>query len=193
MAEYKSFEDNIEAGGNELPIIAMGSLGQNQRKAIIEKHGLNANTGAWNNLQSLLDAMKEVASTIGEMNLFLIGKAIIEGTQFPPMDSLENALRSIDVAYHMNHRKNGQPMFNPNTGQMTEGIGHYKLARYDAENKEALLVCHTPYPAKFEEGLVVQIVRMFKPKDSLFTKVKLDETKETKSNGGDSCTFIINW
>lgn len=193
MAEYKSFETGIEAGGNELPIIAMGTLGPNQRTAILEKYGLNAASGSWNDLQSLLDAMKEVADTIGEMNLFLIGKAIIDGTQFPPMDGLESALRAVDVAYHMNHKKNGKHMFDPATGQMTEGIGHYELTKFDDINKEAVMICKTPYPSKFEEGLLSQLVKRFKPSDSLFPKIKLDPTKESRINGGETCTFIINW
>lgn len=192
MAEYKVFENGIEAGGNELPIVALGALSKQRKDEIIEKYGLNTHDGAWNDLQSLLNAMKEIADSIGEMNLFMIGKEVMEGAAFPPMDGLESALRSIDVAYHMNHRKNGQPMFNPNTGQMTEGIGHYDLVRFDEENKEAILVCHTPYPSKFEEGLIVHIARTFKPEGS-FLKVQLDTTKETRREGGERCTFKITW
>lgn len=193
MAEYKVFENNIEAGGNELPIVALGALGKLRKQEVIKKYGLQTQEGAWNNLQSLLDAMKEISDTVGEMNLFLIGKEVIEGAAFPPMDGLESALRSIDVAYHMNHRKNGTAMFDPNTGKMTEGIGHYELTSFDADKKEAEMVCHTPYPSKFEEGLVTQIVRMFRPKGSLLPRVELDTTKETRRNGGERCTFKIYW
>ncbi|WP_420317283.1 hypothetical protein [Ekhidna sp.] len=192
MAEYKTFESGIEAGGNELPIVALGTLSKQRKKEIIDKYGLNTQEGAWNDLQSLLDAMKEIADTIGEMNLFMIGKELMEGAKFPPMDGLESALKSIDIAYHMNHRKNGKPMFDPNTGQMTEGIGHYELVRFDDANQEALLVCHTPYPSKFEEGLIVQVARKFKPEGS-FLKVQLDTTKETRREGGERCTFRITW
>lgn len=192
MAEYKTFESGIEAGGNELPIVALGTLSKQRKKEIIDKYGLNTEEGAWNDLQSLLDAMKEIAESIGEMNLFMIGKELMEGAKFPPMDGLESALKSIDIAYHMNHRKNGKPMFDPNTGQMTEGIGHYDLVRFDEENKEAMLVCHTPYPSKFEEGLIVQVARKFKPEGS-FLKVQLDTTKETRREGGERCTFKITW
>jgi len=193
MAEYVSFESGVDAGGNELPIVALGSLASSQREAIIKKYNLQTQNGAWNDLQSLLNALKEVEQTIGEMNLFLIGKSVVDGTAFPPMEGLRNALESIDVAYHMNHRKNGEIMFNPNTGQMTEGIGHYKLVKFDEAKREAVMVCHTPYPSKFEEGLVLQIVRKFKPQDSIRTRVSLDETKETRRKGGDTCTFNISW
>jgi hypothetical protein len=55
------------------------------------------------------------------------------------------------------------------------------------------MVCHTPYPSKFEEGLIVQIVRQFKPKDSIRNKVVLDESKESRRTGGETCTFLISW
>lgn len=193
MAEYKVFESNIEAGGNELPIVALGVLSAQRKQEIIDKYKLETQEGAWNDLQSLLNAMKEIADSVGEMNLFLIGKEVVDGAAFPPMDGLESALRSIDVAYHMNHRKNKREMFDPNTGSMTEGIGHYVVTKFDADGKKAEMECHTPYPSKFEEGLILQIVRKFKPAGSLIPKVELDDTKETRRNGGDKCTFKISW
>lgn len=195
MAEYKAFEDNIEAkGAAAMPFIISGSLGKEQRIGILKKNGIeDLDENGWYDLQSVLNSFKTLSETVGEMNLFLIGKTVTEKAPFPPMDGLENALRSIDIAYHMNHRKNGEIMFNPETGKMLEGIGHYHLKSFDSEKREAIMVCHTPYPSKFEEGLVMQIVRMFKPKDSLKSKVVLDTTKETRAKGGDTCTFVITW
>jgi len=193
MAEYISFEKGIEVGGNDLTIVTVGTLAISQREVIIEKYGLKTHKGAWNDLQALLDTFKEIALTIGEMNLFLFGKSVIESMAFPPMNGLKNALESIDVAYHMNHRKNGKLMFDAKTGAMTEGIGHYKLVKFDEAMREAVMVCHTPYPSKLEEGIILQIVRKYKPQDSSQTKVSLDETRETRRKGGESCTFIISW
>lgn len=193
MAQYQSFEKNIEVGGNEISIIALGSLSSNQRQTIIEKHSIDTNTGSWNNLQDLLNALKDISDIIGDMNLFTIGKMTVENATFPPMDGLEMALRSIDVAYHMNHKKDGQTMFNPATGQMVEGIGHYTLKSFDQISKKAVMICHTPYPSKFEEGLILQIVRKFKPEGSIRQRVSLDTDKETRLSGGDTCTFNISW
>jgi len=84
-------------------------------------------------------------------------------------------------------------MFDPSNGQMLEGIGHYELVTYDAAAKEAVIVCHTPYPSKFEEGLILQIVRKFKPSDSIRQRVSLNTLKETRLKGGETCTFNILW
>jgi hypothetical protein len=42
---------------------------------------------------------------------------------------VEAAFRSMDVAYHMNHRLNGAPMFDVQAGAMAEGIGHFRCTR----------------------------------------------------------------
>ncbi|WP_421873318.1 hypothetical protein [Marinoscillum sp.] len=193
MSEFKSFEGGIET--NAIQPFLVGSMSKDSRLSILKNHGLEYkdDPNQFYDLQKFLNAFEEVKDQFGEMNLFLIGKAVIDNAQFPPMNSLEEALQSLDVAYHMNHRKGGQPMFNPENGQMLEGIGHYKLTKYDASAKTAEMVCHTPYPSKFEEGLILQIVRRFKPEGSIRTKVELDESKETRRKGAETCTFKISW
>lgn len=126
------------------------------------------------------------------MNLFLIGKAIIDNAQFPPINGLEEGLRSIDVAYHLNHRIDGKIMFNPENGRMTEGIGHYSLTEFDGEKKQATMICNNPYPSKFDEGIIAQVVRRFKPKGAK-DKVTRDTTKESRTESSDSCTYTIHW
>lgn len=194
MAEYKVFEDNIETLGGGVMAFIAGAIGQSQRSNILKKHGIDPpDPDAWYDMQSFLDAYKELGDTIGGMNLFQIGKMVTEKAPFPPMEGLEDALNSINVAYHMNHRKNGKPMFNPATGEMTEGIGHYKVIKFDATAKEAMIWSNSPYPSRFEEGVITQIVRMFKPKDSIRYSIVLDETKETRKSGGESNTYLIKW
>ena len=54
------------------------------------------------------------------------------------------------------------------------------------------MVCNNPCPSKFDEGIIIQIVRKFKPMGSR-ENIKLDLTQESRKNGGNSCTYIINW
>lgn len=194
MAQFVAINKNVEVNGETvLSFINSMESGKDKRLAILEKYNIAPEPGKWYLQQGWLDAFKEVSRTTGEMNLFLIGKAIIEHAKFPPIKDLEEGLRLIDVAYHMNHRLNGRVMFDGSTGKMAEGIGHYKLEKYDSENKHAIMVCNNPYPSKFDEGIIAQMCRKFKPADSLRESVKLDATKETRKKGGDSCTFIIEW
>jgi hypothetical protein len=59
---------------------------------------------------------------------------IPENAVFPHVNTLEQALSSMDGAYRMNHR-NGE-------------IGYYKLLSFDGKTKKAVLECYNPYPCK---------------------------------------------
>jgi hypothetical protein len=194
MAQFVSFNPDTEVeGGTVLAFLNSMKRGQETRQAILAKHNIIAQEGQWYSQQAWLDAFKEVADTLGEMNLFLIGVAIIENAKMPPMRGLEDAIRMIDIAYHMNHRLNGEIMFNPNTGAMLEGIGHYSVVSFDEKSRQAVMNCNNPYPSKFDEGIISEFVRRFKPADSSKHEVKLDITKERRAQGADSCTYLISW
>lgn len=193
MAQFVAFDQNVEV--NKMTIMSVVNSmekGKETRIGILEKNGISIEKKDWYPQQNWLNAFKEIASTLGDMNLFLIGKAIIDSAKFPPINNLEEALKSLDVAYHMNHRINGKVMFDSQTGKKTEGIGHYKLTEYNAAGKHAVMVCDNPYPSKFDEGIITQLVRKFKGTASTET-IKLDLTKETRIKGAHSCTYNITW
>lgn len=194
MAQYKAFNPDVMVNGQTvLSFVNALKRGKEFRKSILTKHGLAPKEGEWYAQQKWLDAFKEVADTVGDYNLFLIGNAIIENAEFPPLEGLEQALGAIDVAYHMNHQLDGEVMFDDQTGAMLEGIGHYSLTHFNGEQRRAIMVCTNPYPSKFDEGIISEIVKRFRPKGSRRYEVKLDETKEQRNKGGESCTYLISW
>lgn len=77
--------------------------------------------------------------------------------------------------------------------KITEGIGHYQLTEFNKENRHTPMVCNTPYPSKFDEGVITQIVRNFRPTGSIIQQVELDTSQESRKNGAESCTYSINW
>lgn len=105
---------------------------------ILDKHGLpNPVPTGWYPQQAWLDAFKEIAQSIGAKTLHQIGLSIPRNAKFPPgLDSLEKALSSIDVAYHLNHR-GGE-------------IGHYQYTK--SGPTQAVIVCRNPYPCEFDRG-----------------------------------------
>lgn len=180
MAEYKSFSEDVKVlGGPILGLVTALSTGQDTRLQILKKHGIDPKPDEWYPQQAWLDAFKEIASSIGNHTIFMIGKTIAEKAQFPPIDGIEAALKLHDQAYKMNN-KGGD-------------CGEYILKEFDELNKTAVMVCRTPYPSEFDRGLLTAIVRKFRPKGSLKADVTLDTTKETRTNGADSCTFNIAW
>ncbi|TRX62658.1 hypothetical protein FNH22_00760 [Fulvivirga sp. M361] len=193
MAEFIAENKSVEVSKHGIGSLANSmERGRDTRLKILLDNGIDPENGEWHELQKYLNAFKDIAQKIGEMNLFIIGKAVMNNAEFPPMKDLEEALNSMDIAYHMNHRLNGEIMFNPSNGKMIEGIGHYKLAKFDAQSKQAVMICTNPYPSKFDEGILTEVVRRFKPTGAR-EKIELDLSKESRKTGGESCTFLISW
>ena len=180
MAEYKFFTSGCEvAGASIVSLVESLTTGQDTRLQILKKHGIVPKVGEWYPQQPFLDAFKEIATSIGNHTIFMIGKAIPEKVQFPPIDSVNTALQVIDQAYKMNQRGGDS--------------GEYTLSEFDEKNKTAVMVCRNPYPSEFDRGIITAILRKFRPKGSFKADVILDNTKETRSKGADSCTFNIFW
>ncbi|NMO21654.1 hypothetical protein HPC49_48555 [Pyxidicoccus fallax] len=150
---------------------------------------LMIDTNAWYDLDHYMPVYKKIDTLLGGRGLEKVGSFIPKNAEFPPnIQDIHGALASIDVAFHMNHRKDGKPMFNPLTGEMTEGIGHYRYQPVAGKN-EALLVCDNPCPCRFDQGLIKGMAQRFQPQATL-THVP-DTGCRTK--GDASCTYVVTW
>lgn len=182
MALYQAYDERVEVNGETiLSVVNAMQQGQEYRRQILEANGLkHVRPGDWYPQQAWLDSFQQIAEHIGERTLFMIGKGIPENAQFPPeIDNLEKALKAIDQAYHMNHR-NGK-------------IGNYKLTHFDAKSKQAEMQVDTPYPSEFDRGIIMTMLRKFRPDSSFSYDVTLDETKENRKKGGVTWTYHISW
>jgi hypothetical protein len=81
-----------------------------------------------------------------------------------PTKDMDSAFKLLDIVYHLNHRKNGRIMFDPNSGVMLEGIGHYSYSR---NGNEHVFESDTPYPCALEIGLVTYIEHKYNPNASI--------------------------
>ncbi|PLX04565.1 MAG: hypothetical protein C0594_09065 [Marinilabiliales bacterium] len=181
MAEFKSFDKNVEVNGPTVLSVINAMKGfEAIDDEILKENGIeNPAEDTWHNQQAWLSAFEKIGEKLGSNTLFLIGKAIPENAQFPPeIDNLEKGLASIDMAYQMNHRGGD--------------IGYYKLVSFDGKNRKAVMECKNPYPSDFDKGIITSIVRKFGPDDAA-EEVVLDDSKPTRKNGADSCTYQIEW
>jgi hypothetical protein len=193
MAQFIAINKDVEVNKQTvLSVVEACGEERGQRLNILIKNGIDIERKEWFSQQKWLDSFKDIAISLGDTNLFLIGKAIIDNAIFPTINNLEEGLRMIDIAYHMNHRLNGEIMFDEATGNMIEGIGHYSLIEFNSIDKTAVMVCDNPYPSKFDEGIIAQIVSKYKPTGAIY-KVSLDLTKETRTRGANTCTYNISW
>jgi len=170
----------------QYPSIVMKYLG---------KHGmLDAKSGQvdrsmWYPLDTWLVAFQAISKDIGLNSLYTIGKKIPENAPIPPhIKDIRSALTGIDVVFHATHRKNGELMFDPTTGNMLEGIGHYKCELSAGEQK-TIVVCDNPYPCEFDRGIVTGFANRFEA----MAKVAHDNSGPCRKKGGASCTYVVSW
>lgn len=144
--------------------------------------------GAWYPLTALVNAFDEIFEAAGSMALRKIGAAVSDTAKWPPgVDNLEKAISLIDVAYHMNHRRDGKELIDA-AGNVIEGrIGHDVLTMYEAERR-AEYVCSSFYHCDFDFGMVERVGRKFKP-----ITVRHDDLQPCRRLGSDTCTYIITW
>lgn len=183
MAQFIPFDNNVEVNGETVSAIvnAFPEYLTNMALQILKKSGIvNPVPGQWYSQKSWLNAFKDISDKFGSNTLFEIGKAIPSNAQFPSeIDNLENALNSIDIAYQMNHR-NGE-------------IGYYMLISIDLKGKTATMNCKNPYPCDFDRGIITAMARKFRPLDSNFPEVVLDESKPNRKKGDEESWYIVKW
>jgi hypothetical protein len=90
-----------------------------------------------------------------------IGNSIPANAEFPDwVNDLETGIKAINIAYRMNHRKNGVPLFDAKTGQLTGGIGYYGYEKVEDRNM-IICECKNPYPSKFDRDIIEVMVKRF--------------------------------
>jgi hypothetical protein len=197
--QFEVFEPGIEVNGPTVYAIAAGLgyftnlsrryFSQVNIGTVVNKE-LRIDMKGWYSQAAWLAAFRNIAATVGDRVLFNIGLSIPENAEFPPwVVDIDSAVKSIDVAYHLNHRKNNRPLFDVNRGTMFEGIGHYGYARPDPLENKIICVNHNPYPCAFDRGIITAMARKFQPN----AVVLHDDAKECRGKGAETCTYIITW
>jgi hypothetical protein len=196
--QFKAIEPGIEVSGESVgaivdgfkkfPTIAQkyltkyGFIKPNQSLSDIDRT-------RWFPQESWLQAFEAIAAEVGINSLYGVGRNIPENSIFPPhLHDVPSALASLDVAYHMNHRKQGQVMFDPQTGIMLEGIGHLITTAMETENR-VVVVCDDPYACDFDRGIIAGLANRFDPT----AKTSHDNNAPCRKKGADSCTYNVWW
>lgn len=193
MAQFKALNANVEVNGQTvLSIVAGMETFREIALEMLAARGISdPAVNKWYSQQCWLDAFRDIAENVGEYTLMEIGRKIPENADWPPfVNSIETALGSIDIAYHMNHRVDGNIMFNPDNGTMIDGIGHYSFSM-EGERRGKML-CDNPYPSDFDRGIIEAAAKRFKSKGDRVSVV-LDQSGGSRKSGGDVCRYIITW
>ncbi|HVH98564.1 MAG TPA: hypothetical protein VM869_07635 [Enhygromyxa sp.] len=190
--QYRSFVPDIETLGSGL-MATLGAFGPLRaiaervlvRDGLLDESGVQLNT--WYPLQPCLDAMREIDERFGPEILFNIGAEIPNNVVFPTsVVDVHTAVASIDIAYHLNHRRAGRVMYDRETKQMIEGIGHYGYERLS--DTHILSTCTTPWPCEFDLGIVATMIRRFEPR-----AIVEHVGSECRRQGASACTYSLRW
>lgn len=192
MAQFEAINPEIEVNGQTVLSIVNG-LGEmkNMGFRILKRFNIHdPEADNWYSQQDWLNAFKYFAEKVGPNTLFLIGNSIPENADLPPdIDDIEKALSLLDIAYHMNHRLNEKLLFDPETGQIKEGIGNYLFKKIDDNNAE--IICDNPYPCDFDMGIIDAMAKKFKPSGSFISLVHNEGS--CRKHGDDSCSYTVSW
>lgn len=197
--EFVAFEPGIEVNGQTVFSVVDGFrafTGLAAQYLTAEGIGrlrpdgsLELDLAGWFPQSAWLRAFQRISETTGQSVLHQIGLAIPRNAQFPPwVTDVHSAVRSVDIAYHMNHRKRGEVMFDPDGGGMLEGIGHYGYTPVEGQRR-IISVCENPYPCAFDDGILTAMARRFEK----YARVEHDSTKPCRHKGGQHCTYVISW
>jgi len=143
----------------------------------------------WVPMQAWVALAHGLVQEAGEAAVYASGLRIMEHALWPPhVHDIESAMRSVDVAYHMNHRKSGVVMFDPTTGRMLEGIGHFAVNRVQGERR-LVVTCDTPYPCDLDRGVMTGTVIRFSPRAQVVHQPDIPCRKK----GDTSCRYVVTW
>lgn len=175
----------IVDGFKNYPTVALGYL---QKYGIVKKDQ-EVDRSGWYPVGPWLAALEAMMKDVGHNSMYKIGRSIPENSIFPPhITDIHSAIASIDVAYRINHRKNGVLMFDPATGKKSEGLGQYGYER-SPDGNQIICVCDDPYPCDLDRGLIAAMAARFEST----AKAQHDPDGPCRKKGGKSCTYIVFW
>jgi hypothetical protein len=183
---------SVEVSG-EAVLAFLAGLGtfSSTARHLLAKYGIERPvSGRWYPWETWLRAFGEIASRIGDGALERIGRAIPDNARWPQaISGIPDALRSIDVAYHLNHRIETRVLFDTETGQLLAGIGHYSVE--EAGRDSAVVCCDNPYPCAFDLGIIRAVATRFEQAGRRVDVVHLEPG--CRKSGARACRYRVTW
>jgi hypothetical protein len=142
----------------------------------------------WFPLDTNLRVLAGIGRQFGDRAIFEIGFSVRDHATFPPaIVDVRRALASLDVAFHMNHRRDGLVMFDPGTGQMLEGIGHYSCR--SSTGRALVSESSTVYPCDFDLGVISGIASRF----DAGARVRHPADAPCRRRDAAACVYAVSW
>jgi hypothetical protein len=100
----------------------------------------------------------EVLAALSPGEEYCAGWDIPDFVKLPKSENIIAAFHALDIGYHLNHRLNGQLMYDTRQWRIVEGIGNF-TARADG-SRAAVVSAPGPFSAHFNYGLITRVAAM---------------------------------
>lgn len=146
---------------------------------MLAEHGISPlKPDAWYPMPAVLAAFQRIFELIGPITVRAIGRKVPESAPFPQdIRTLEDAMRSLETAYWMNHR-----------GDRNIGHHHYE----PVGPRQGRMVNDTPYPCDLDLGIIEAMADRFRPADALWVRIEHDPAS-CRKRGDRTCTYHLSW
>ncbi|BCY19494.1 hypothetical protein hrd7_33430 (plasmid) [Leptolinea sp. HRD-7] len=194
MTQSITQTDGVEVNGETVVAVldGMGNFREKGREILANNGILAPEAGRWYKMQSLVDALNQIAGSFRPITLTSIGRRLPDLIRFPVgINDIHQALFSMDITYHLNHRKNGKILYDNSARKVLDGIGHYYY-KYTGPSS-AVIVCTSPYPCDYDRGLIDATALRFKPFAVGDIHVTHEASDHCRKNGDDFCAFKVEW
>ena len=174
-------------------IKALNSLYGNPDEYLSKYGILNPKEKQWYPLKALVGVFLEFEKKGLFSILQKIGAIVADEAIWPEnIKTFTDAINTIDHAYHMNHRRDKQELYDYKNNKIIEGYIGHDILEINEQNKTAIYTCGSFYPCDFDLGMARAILRKFKP-ETTFISIKHDDNKPCRKEKGDTCQYIIKW
>jgi len=171
---------DVKVSGGTARLVLEG-LGQHRKASrhILSRYGLDRpRADNWYSEEELLEVLRTIAAAGPPFTLYNAGMYVADMTSFPPqIDSIQQAIEWLGSVHERSHR--GERI----GGYTTEETGMGSLT----------VVSTSSYPCDFDRGLIETTARRFRPLHSGRVSIVHDDSSPCREDGGDSCTYSVEW
>lgn len=198
MPEY-SFPPALQIYGAAIQFIVEGGFGGSGLRAsrLLADEGvgklddsgmIRIDKTTWYPAGGILRAYRRIETDLGANVLYRAGLSIPLHAILPAgIRSPEGALRSLNLAYYLNHGLNGEPVLDAVKGTFRHNIGEYR-ARSDGEQR-VVVECECPYPCELDRGIVEGLAKRFEPRAT----VAHAASAPCRKRGAKLCSYSVAW
>ncbi|WP_394844417.1 protein kinase [Pendulispora brunnea] len=165
---------------------------------LLAKHGFGYFTAdgrfirdvrTWVPQEAWVAVLREVNELVGPAKMMEFGKKVPQNNVIPPTVTNIHALfDEVDAMYHRVHRSNGQSMCDPVTGELLDGVGHFRRIDDGSVKNRIGIECSGPYPCDMEKGIILGFARTFER-----LAIVEHAPGSCRKDGAERCVYHVTW